>query len=84
MQNLNNLDKFVKKHLRQKSVPAIAQKKQSISEAAKKKTHRKNKPTEQIVGLSEIFYPAYNLKDNMVIGKDGAIEELSAILDEPD
>jgi hypothetical protein len=29
--NLNNLDKFVKKHLRQKSQPAIASKKHSVA-----------------------------------------------------
>ena len=63
--NLDNLDQFVKKHMRQKSTPIMNQKKPSIVggqlqvniSTKPKKQHKKNKQTQQIVGLSEIFYP---------------------------
>ena len=38
-----------------------------------KKHHRKNKPTQPIVGLSEIFYPGFT--------KESLKNELSGILD---
>ena len=87
-QNLKNLDRFVQKHLRQKSQPTIGTKKPSIVQGIlqgggnvgmkPKKTHKKNKPTADqppIVGLSEIFYPNYTQHTHQVDNDFSAVLE---------